>query len=253
MTPQTNSVGDFFNRIADGYRSKYGKSDAFLHYFFHERLIEACRGHEFRGKRILDVGAGTGNLYDFLLNLEPDIDYYATDIAENMLRQSRIPVNRQFVGELDNVKLPPGEFDRIFVLGVTTYLDDTQMNGMLDRLYNICAPNGKIIITFTNAESLDWKSRALFRRLPRRFLPKRFVLTQGFQIYPHSASEIRRLIEGRFAIDDLRWLNHTIFPVNQILKRPSVAMAKKIHDTELARRWMNRLSSDFMFVLSKNS
>jgi hypothetical protein len=51
--------------IAEGYRKKYNGSDAFLDYFFNERLAEAVNSLALQGKRILDIGAGTAWLGKF--------------------------------------------------------------------------------------------------------------------------------------------------------------------------------------------
>ena len=251
MQAQTEQVSDFFNKIAGDYREKYGERDAFLNYFFHERLEEACRGFEFREKRILDVGAGTGNLYDHLLQIAPGVNYHATDIAENMLRQSNIPLENQHIGTLETIDLPQNSFDYVFVLGVTTYLDDKELSRSIENVHRLLTAGGVAVVTFTNSTSLDWKIRSAFKRLPVRGLSERSVISQEFRVYARSEDEIRKLVSDRFTVNEIRWLNHTTFPLNQLLKRPSVKLAKRIHSHNTTSRWIDRASSDFLAVMTK--
>lgn len=247
---QEQEVEEFFNKIATDYKSKYTSADAFRHYFFNERLYEAARGFDFSNKKILDIGAGTGNLYDYLSGLEPTIDYYASDIAANMLEQSGIAPNRRFVGNCYEIDFPQKQFDYIFMLGVTTYLTEQEIAKTFDFIHSSLAQNGKAIITFTNQSSLDWKTRKLTKSLLKGFSQKS-VLSQDFQIYPKTLAETEKQIQSQFRIDEVRWLNHTIFPFCLALKKISVKVAEKIHQKIKNQSLKNLLSSDFLVVLSK--
>ncbi|HBE81580.1 MAG TPA: methyltransferase domain-containing protein [Pyrinomonadaceae bacterium] len=245
-------VEGYFNRIAKSYSRKYSRDDTFLYYFFNERLAEATRGVDLGDKRVLDIGAGTGNLYDHLRTLNSTCDYYAVDIAADMLENSNIPADRQFVGEVGRIELPHNEFDLMFLLGVTTYFGDERLEEMLDWMSNNLSCGGSAIITFTNRSSLDWKSRRIFRFFGKRLLPKRFVLAQDFVVFPRSVDQVRAIIGSRFDVVDLRWLNHTVFPLNQLFKGLSVMLARKIHEIGAGRRLMGAISSDFLLVLRKS-
>jgi len=78
------------------------------------------------------VGAGTGSLYDFLLSKNIQSDYFATDITEKMLEQSKIPLERRFYGSLLDSNFPIQEFDYIFLLGVTSYMSPIEMEFTID-------------------------------------------------------------------------------------------------------------------------
>ena len=244
-------VEGYFNRIAKNYSQKYSQNDTFLYYFFNERLAEATRGVDLSDKRVLDIGAGTGNLYDYLRTLDSNFDYFAVDIAADMLENSNIPSDRRLVGEVGQVDLPHNKFDLIFLLGVTTYFDEERLEDTLDWMSNNLSRGGCAIITFTNKRSLDWKSRRFFRFFGKRLLPKRFVLAQDFVIYPRSVDQVLELIGSRFSLVDLRWLNHTVFPLNQLFKGLSVRLARKIHKIGVGSNSTGLLSSDFLLVLRK--
>jgi SAM-dependent methyltransferase len=247
MATETNDVREFFDQIADSYGEKYSGGDAFHEYFFGERLAEATRGVELKGRRILDIGAGTGNLYDHLLRLEPTIDYYGTDISPAMLEHSRIPADRRFVGKLEDIDLPVEKFDLVFLLGVTSYLDDAEMDAMFRRVHRLLDDEGLVIVTFTNASSIDWRSRRAIKFFAGKLIPRRNVLGQSFTIYPRHLDEIKRRLAGQFDAQETRYLNHTIFPISQLFKKASVRTAKWAH----TRCPANALSSDFLLVLRK--
>lgn len=250
---QKQEVQEFFNKIATEYKAKYSETDAFRHYFFSERLREATHGFDFKNKKILDIGAGTGDLFDFLQALEPSVDYYASDISANMLAQSRIPADRQFVGACYETDFPVKQFDYIFMLGVMTYLEAGEARKIADFIHSALAENGRAIITFTNQSSLDWKMRKLFKSLARNVMPKKYVLSQEFQVHAKKLAEVENQIQAQFNVEDVRWLNHTVFPLSQILKTFSVKMAEKAHSALKNKSLLDLLSSDFLLILSRKN
>jgi SAM-dependent methyltransferase len=251
--PTTNDVREFFDRIADTYSDKCSGTDAFHEYFFRERLAEATRGLDLSGKRVLDIGAGTGNLYDRLVEIDPDIDYYATDISPAMLANSRIPIDRRFVGPIEDVSLPVPDFDLVFLLGVTSYLTEPETASLFARVHELLTPGGLVVVTFTNAASLDWKLRRTAKFFGRWLMPARTVLGQTFTTNARHLTDVRTLLGERFTVSEVRYLNHTVFPLNQVLRSASVGLARKIHGRNPDSALMDRLSSDFLLVLSKKS
>ncbi len=249
--PTTNDVRDFFDRIADSYGEKYGGTDAFHEYFFRERLAEATRGMDLAGRRVLDIGAGTGNLYDRLVDIEPALDYFATDISPAMLANSRIPADRRFVGRIEEITLPVPAVDLVFLLGVTSYLTEPDMGSLFAKVHELLSAGGLVVVTFTNAASLDWKLRRTAKLLGRWLMPSRTVLGQSFTTNACRLADARRLTAGRFTVEEVRYLNHTVFPFNQLLRSTSVRLAKTIHGRQGSTALMERLSSDFLLVLRK--
>ncbi len=85
MGSQRAQVQSYFDRLAPGYRARYEGGQAFLQYLYEDRLEKALEGWNPLGKTVLDIGAGTGILYD---RLPQGQDYYACDISGAMLEQS---------------------------------------------------------------------------------------------------------------------------------------------------------------------
>ena len=247
---QLASVGGYFNQIAAHYPAKYHPSRPFHYYFFTERLEEATRGIDYRGKATLDIGAGTCAVYSYLkAQLGGDFPYYAYDIAPEMLAQSEVPTERRFSGELRAQAFPLTQFDRILMLGVTTYMPAPLLADTLGFVEEHLTPGGLAMITFTHRHGLDTRLRRLAKSL-LAWLPgsRRGVVQQRFSVHTYSLPEVGRLLKALpgMRLREVRWLNHTVFPFSQLLPKASVALAKRHH-----RRPKPWLSSDFLVVLEK--
>jgi ubiquinone/menaquinone biosynthesis C-methylase UbiE len=247
---QNAQAKDFFNRIAGSYKDKYGEQNAFHHYFFNERLAKASEGFDFEGAKVLDIGTGTGDLYDHLKSINPEVDFYGTDIAENMMAQSNIPENRRFVGRAGELKIPEHDFDYVYMLGVTTYLPQDEMKATLDFIAEKLKPEGKAILTFTYSLSFDNFTRTALKLPIRLIKAKGAVMGQGFKIYKYSIEEAKKLVEPKFDVKEVRYLNHTVFPFNLLFKKASVRNARKI-DQKKEGWWLRRMSYDIMIVMEK--
>lgn len=212
-------VSRYFDQIAGDYRRRYDLSARPYHrYLHHQRLKIAMAGLHFEGKRILDVGAGTGSLYDAICKQVSEPEYFACDVSGEMLRQSNIPESRRAVGALGEVTLPHASFDLAFMLGVSTYLDAVQLNETLRAITANLAPGGVFVISFTNPRSLDWHLRSLIRR----FWRGRGVIGQSFETHgylPEAVPLPLRLVRAE-------WYNFSLTPLNTLLPAASARIAE---------------------------
>jgi hypothetical protein len=180
----------------------------------------------------------------------PDVDYFAVDIASEMLASSSIPFDRRFVGTLSDVSLPVKTFDYVFLLGVTTYIGDEELKKTLASIHGMLSLSGRAIITFTNRSSVDWLFRRAIKKLPGIRRRKGFVLSQDFPTYARSMAEIVRMVEDLFTIQRSVGLNHTVFPFNQLLQGLSVGFARRIHRVGVSSSSL-LLSSDILIEVSR--
>lgn len=252
MGKNEESVRDFFDDHAPEYKSKYERKNRFYEYFFYERLEKATQGIDFSGKRILDIGAGTGPLYDFLASkgIADFESYDATDLSSGMLEKSNIPPENRKVGEFLDLEIE-GRYDLIFMLGVSTYLEPVSMKEHVAKISKSLAPDGMFIVTFTNRKSLDIQIRNLLSPIIRLFAGKNRIIAQSFETWFYSRRKAQEILATEFEIINVKGLNHTFFPFSRVLPGISILLAKKL---SLLREnglkfW---LSSDLIFLTRKD-
>lgn len=112
------------------------------------------------GKRVLDVGCGSGV---FIVELAKRGAYVVgIDYSDKMLEEAKrqlnyfkIPSSKYTLKNADATKLPfkNGEFDVILATGLTDYLSDEQDKLFIREAKRVLAKNGKLIVSFPVAES----------------------------------------------------------------------------------------------------
>lgn len=113
------------------------------------RMVDAIAQ---RGSRILDAGAGTGRLSQYLdaqghRLTAVDIDRELVDYAKSRYAETSVDWN---VGNLaDDEEVPAGPFDVIFSAGnVLAFIPDPAHQEALDVLASRLAPEGKLVVGF---------------------------------------------------------------------------------------------------------
>lgn len=225
-----SNIRHFFDQLAPSYAQKYSSAQPFLHYFFSQRLKLATEGLDLSGKTILDIGAGNGALYDFLLQQFPDLDYYACDLSEAMLEESNIPEERRFVSEAQDIDWPVGTFDYIFGLGLTTYLSP----GALDQLVDFCKekmkPESRLILSFTNRSAWEVRLRRWLHPLVQKTVrrPDR-VFSQSFPTYSYRLGQIEQVfVTKKLYTCTKKWLLPTIPFLHHLLPKLAVNISKRL-------------------------
>lgn len=247
---QSDLVGAYFDRISLSYRRRFEAENPFHNYFFRDRLRVATAGLAFENKSVLDIGAGTGPLYDEMIN-HAGLDYYACDISAKMLSQSSIPIARQFVGKATEIELPRDRFDYIFLLGVTTYQSPAELEQTLAFISARLAPFGKAILSFTNRSSLDHVCRSVLR-LAKPIISSG-VIAQAFATHAYSRAEVTEMIERQnLYVERSTFLNHTFSPFNTLLPQASVSFAKFI-TANCPAALLGACSADFIVFIEQKA
>ena len=248
---QGQKVANFFDDIAQQYTQKYSSTHPILIYFFNQRLKKATQNIDFKHKKILDIGAGTGTFYDYICTQQTDFQYVACDISNQMLHHSNIPEAQRFVGQAFEIEWDSERFDLIYALGVTTYMTAADWQKTIIFLTEKIDTDGKIIFSFTNKSSLDFKIRNVIKKI----LPKRHsknVLHQDFEILAFEHHTLLAELSPYFKIEKTHWLNQTISGLNRIFPKSSIAVGdyllKKLNRFP---NIMKYISSDFLLVISK--
>lgn len=248
---QHEEAARFFDSVSGTYRDKYRDRSRFHHYFFNERLEKATRDLDLTSADVLDIGSGTGDLYDHLIDRTPSIRFHATDVSAGMLAQSPVPMDRKYVGHAYDHAFPTRSFDAIFMLGVTTYLTPAELEKNLAFIARSLKPQGVALITFTNKHGLDTWTRAIARGPLTLFGKTGNVLSSGLKLWMYSHADVRALLARHFRIERVNGLNHTVFPFNMILPSVSLPVARRLAQVEDVPAWLRWLSSDLLVRVSK--
>ena len=253
-TPKTGAQHEqaarFFDEVSGTYKDKYKDRSPFHRYFFNERLEKATRGLELDDADVLDIGGGTGELYEHLIARFPRMRFHATDVSAGMLAQSPVPAERKYVGHAYDHPFPVKRFDAVFMLGVTTYLTPEELEKNLAFIASSLKPGGKAVITFTNAHALDSWTRNMARLPMRLFARKGNVLSSGLKLWMYGNSEVRAILGRHFTLDRMDVLNHTVFPFNLLLPGLSLGLARRLSRVAGTPAWLRWVSSDLLVRLS---
>jgi SAM-dependent methyltransferase len=244
MLEQNNRVSTYFDQISRGYSDRYGDQNPFHSYFFRQRLKAATDSFVFDGKRVLDVGAGTGALYAELIRRCPTVDYFACDISPQMLAQSAIPAERAFVGRVSEIAFPRDSFDFIYSLGVTTYQDPAELAANWRFIGGHLAPGGTAVVSFTNRAAIDHAVRTAMKIV--KPIVRSGVFGQSFATFAYRPAEVADMARAvGLRIARVAFLNQTVSPFNTLLPKPSVALARTIERRAPAAA-LPLLSADFV-------
>jgi SAM-dependent methyltransferase len=237
-------IASFFNSRAD----VYGKNE-FVNHLFSEREKAALLDDDLAGANVLDVGCGTGRLYGLLCQQLPEqnFNYLGLDPAEKMLLASTIPEHSRRLGSVEQLRIEDGDFDRIYLLGLTTYLPDEILWPMLEKLRGRLKPGGVLIVHFTNSDSVEVRIRQRIRPYIRRIIRGNWVVSGGFKIYPRSLRELSDFLVD-VKIKEVRSLPATIPFLQHLSPRLAVNISKRISTYA-----PGLLRMDFIAVMEANS
>jgi SAM-dependent methyltransferase len=246
MSAQHEQAARFFDEVSGTYKDKYKDRSPFHRYFFNERLLKATRGLDLADADVLDIGSGTGELYEHLVARFPRMRFHATDVSAGMLAQSPVPADRKYVGHAYEHPFPVRRFDAVFMLGVTTYLTPEELDRNLSFIASSLRPGGHVVITFTNAHALDSWTRNLLRWPMRLFAGRGNVLSSRLKLWMYGHSAVLRIMGRHFRVERVEGLNHTIFPFNLLFPGPSLRIAQHLSRRADAPAWVRWLSSDLL-------
>jgi ubiquinone/menaquinone biosynthesis C-methylase UbiE len=161
---QQQTVTDHFEQMGqDGsYEQFYKQLDTpHTHDFLmrKERIQELLCSHVTAGKRVLDLGCGTGPMVEFFCSR--GALYCGVDVAESMLNSiemkfrdgqywNKIELRIASCGELP---YPDSHFDVVVAMGLLEYLDD--METVLSEISRVAKPKGVVILTIPNLHCVN--------------------------------------------------------------------------------------------------
>ena len=147
----SSDVEQFFDRIANRYADFYQSGKNNLHV---KRLRLAMNDLLLTDKSVLDIGAGTGALYNEIVKAGGCREYLGIDVSKQMLALSAIPQDAQLNCHFLDAELSK-KYDVIFALGLTNYLSPADNLKLRDLIYDTIQNGGQAIISYTNANNIS--------------------------------------------------------------------------------------------------
>lgn len=181
--------------------SRYDEKEGYLNTFEQKKLLPLLGN--IRGKRILDVGAGTGRLAVELAKF-PGAEITALDVSSEMLEQLK-KKNQHIecvVGDAENLPFVSGSFDVVVAAFLVVHLKDPRR--FFDEAYRVLKDGGWLVVTNINQKD-----------------PPTVKTSQGdiiIESFYHRPEKIRQILESlAFAIDQEIFVKEREVWVNQII------------------------------------
>ena len=184
------------------YASQYDESRAYLDSFEEDSLI-AVLG-DLTGKKVLDIGAGTGRLIRHLKNLGGEVS--ATDISVEMLAILKKQYSDVEIKVADCEELPyeDEKFDTVVASFLIVHLGT--LEEFFDEVYRVLKDGGKFVLTNINQ-----------RRAPKLKLKNgEEIIIRSFYHRPEDV--VKALDHSFFKIEKEEFLHDGKIWVNQIIR-----------------------------------
>lgn len=189
----------------EGYNLAASVYDRRLKYLnsFEKDVIKKMLG-KFRGKKILDLGAGTGRLIPYLK--EGGAKIFAVDISEKMveLLKEKFPKIETLLADNENLPFKDCSFDLVIAAFLIVHLKN--LDKTFREVYRVLEDGGSFIVTNINQKKA----------------PK-IELTDGSEIvissYYHRPQDVTKALENNlFTIEKEEYVYENDVWINQIIE-----------------------------------
>ena len=149
--PSDSYLVNVWNKEANRYTHAAENSPDYLAYY---HVLHQLIG-ELRGKKIADIGSGTGMTSAYFA--EHGAELHLVDLADKALAYARNYFNKKnlkakyYRENAFNMSLPHSHFDVVWNGGVIEHFPDQQKILMLQKMWQLVKPGGRIIVTAPNA------------------------------------------------------------------------------------------------------
>jgi len=150
------NITGIWNKEAKNYRFDNMSQ---VDYLVNSQHLVDCLG-PLKGKRILEVGSGSGQLSAYLASKGGII--HLVDISKKALKFSKkyfaskgLPV-KLYNQDAFAMKFPSESFDCVWNGGVIEHFNDKEKILMIRKMWNLVKPGGKLLITVPNAHDIPF-------------------------------------------------------------------------------------------------
>ena len=192
----------------DTYASLYDQKLSYLDSFEKDELIKLLP--DIRGKRILDIGSGTGRIIQILKRKTSSADahFTAVDISTEMLKiaKNKLPDIDTVHSDMTALNLEDDTFDIAIASFVLVHIPSHQLTKAFDEVARVLKPGGTFILTNINQ-----------RKAPKLRLNQKEELI--IESYYHIPEHVTKVLENSFfKIEKEIFIEENKTWVNQIIK-----------------------------------
>lgn len=143
-----DKVEQFYDQLSSSYSELISKCVPRYHEMLDNMFLYLPE--DFKPKRILDLGCGTGNLTQKITEHFPEAEIDALDLSEDILTESRkrfskIPNIRYIQANFKNMHLPPGSYDLVMSSIAIHHIEDPYKIKLYKEVYQALSKNGLFI------------------------------------------------------------------------------------------------------------
>lgn len=183
---------------------EYDKKEAYLDSFEKDKLLPLLG--DLKGKKVLDVGAGTGRVSLRLARRGADVT--ALDVSETMLEEIKKKIKRNsteikiVIGDCESMPFEDESFDVVVSAFHIVHLKD--LKRFFDEVYRVLKSGGKFLVTNIN------------QKRPPEIKTKEGIIE--IESYYHRPEKVREILEElAFGIEKEEMIKENGIWINQIL------------------------------------
>ena len=182
-------VAAYFEKLPQIHKCQFEQKASGASFNFRKRLTLTCELAGASAGRLLDCGAGTGEITCALLKSGRFSHATIVDISSAMLQSAKELLSSQITNtELEfvhsdvfNFKPPDSRFDLVLCLGLIAHIG--RLDVLLPHLKSMLAPGGRIILQTTLTDHLG-------TRIVRALTARRELARRGYRIFWFSQQDI---------------------------------------------------------------
>jgi len=182
-------VAAYFEKLPQIHKRQFEQKASGASFNFRKRLTLTCELAGASAGRLLDCGAGTGEITCALLKSGRFSHATIVDISSAMLQSAKELLSSQITNtELEfvhsdvfNFKPPDSRFDLVLCLGLIAHIG--RLDVLLPHLKSMLAPGGRIILQTTLTDHLG-------TRIVRALTARRELARSGYRIFWFSQQDI---------------------------------------------------------------
>ena len=182
-------VAAYFEKLPQIHKRQFEQKASGASFNFRKRLTLTCELADASAGRLLDCGAGTGEITCALLKSGRFSHATIVDISSAMLQSAKELLSSQITNtELEfvhsdvfNFKPPDSRFDLVLCLGLIAHIG--RLDVLLPHLKSMLAPGGRIILQTTLTDHLG-------TRIVRALTARRELARRGYRIFWFSQQDI---------------------------------------------------------------